>query len=110
MAFSTVYTANLAALTKSANILAGDVNEFVSDGGNVNIYGVSTAIGIKITVYADSDLIIDDKEIPFIGQTLIKSDHYFDSFTVEPGTRISIFLRETANVATSDIYVGVETE
>jgi len=110
MGFSTVYSANLSASTKTANVISGDVNEFVSNGGTVTIYAVSSAIGVKMSVFADSDLIIDDKEIPFIGTTLVKKDHFLDSFEVEPGTRLSIFLRETAAAATTDVYTGVETE
>jgi hypothetical protein len=108
MGFSTVRTDNIPANTKSANILAGDVNEFVSNGGQVNIYGVSSASGVRITVFADSDIVIDDKEIVSLGTTLDKSQHLFDSFVVEAGTRLSAFLRETAGVATTDILTGVE--
>jgi len=110
MGFSVVYSENLAASTKTGNVISGDVNEFVSNGGVVTIYAVAQAIGIKMSVFADSDLIIDDKEIPFIGTTLVKKDHFLDSFEVEAGTRLSIFLRETKAVATNDVYVGVEVE
>jgi hypothetical protein len=110
MGYSTVRQDNLTANTKSANILAGDVNEFVSNGGQVTFYGVSSALGIKVTVYADGDIIIDDKEIIAINTTLLKSDHMFDSVTVEPGTRLAVYLRETAGVSTSDTLFGVETE
>lgn len=109
MGYSTVRTDNLTANTKSSNILAGDVNEFVSNGGQVNFYGVTSAAGIKVTVYADGDLIIDDKEIIAIGTTLNKSDHLFDSVVVEAGTRLGVFLRETAGVSTTDTLFGVET-
>jgi len=64
MSKSVFYNANLTASTRTSNILAGDVNEFVSVPSQVTIYAVSSAIGIKITVFADSDLLIDQKEIP----------------------------------------------
>ena len=63
MGYSTIRYDNLAANTKSSNILAGDVNEFQTESGMVNFYGVTSALGIRITVFADSDIIIDDKEI-----------------------------------------------
>lgn len=102
------YNANLAASTKTANILSGDINEFVTQTSQVNIYAVSSATGVNISVYADTDIAIDDKEIPFIGTTLVSSDQLLDSFVVMPGTRLAIFLRETAAVATTDVYTKVE--
>lgn len=105
---SVIYTANQAALSKTANLLSGDVNEFVPYDAEVKLRAVSSAIGIKLSVFADSDLIVDDKEIPYVGTTLIDKDHVVDSFVVEGGTRLAVTARETANVATSDHYVSVE--
>lgn len=110
MGYSTIRTDNLTANTKSANILAGDVNEFVSNGGQVNFYAVSSASGIKVTIYADGDIIMDDKEIVAIGTTLSRIDHPLNSVVVESGTRLGIYLRETAGVSTTDILFGVETD
>jgi hypothetical protein len=102
------YNVNLAASTKTANILAGDINEFVPVPSVVTIYGVSSAIGVNITVLADSDVAINDKEIPFIGTSLVQKDQMFDSFAVAGGTRMAIFLRETAASATTDVYTKIE--
>lgn len=105
---TTIYSANLAASTKTANLLSGDVNEFVPYDASVRITSVSSAIGVKMSVFADSDLLVDDKEIPFIGTSLIDKDHFIDGFEVEAGTRLAVFLRETAAAATTDVYLGVE--
>lgn len=99
-----LYNANLAASTKTANVLAGDVNEFIPYRAQVTIYQVSSAIGVRCTVLADSDVVVDDKEIPFIGTTVDKSAHMVDRFLVAPGTRMAVFLRETAAAATTDVY------
>lgn len=103
-----LYNANLTASTKTANVLQGDVNEFVPYDAIVRVTAISSAIGVKMSVFADSDLLVDDKEIPFIGTSLIGSDHIIDEFEVEAGTRLAIFLRETAAAATTDVYTGVE--
>jgi len=103
-----LYNANLTASTKTANVLQGDVNEFLPYDAIVRITSVSSAIGIKVSIFADSDLLVDDKEIPFIGTSLIDKDHVVDEFEVTQGTRLAIFLRETAAVATTDVYIGVE--
>jgi len=105
---SVVYTANQAALSKSANLLAGDVNEFVPYDAEVSIRSVSSAVGMRLSIFADTDLIVDDKEIPYIGTSLIDDAHVIDSFQVEAGTRLSATGRETSNVATTDYYVSVE--
>ena len=99
---------NLAASTKTANILAGDVNEFIPYRAQVRIYQVSSASGVRCTILADSDVVVEDKEIPFIGTTLDKSAHLLDSFFVSAGTRLAIFLRETAGVATTDVLTAVD--
>lgn len=105
---SVVYTVNQAASSRTANLLSGDVNEFVPYDANVKVRAVSSAIGIKLTLFADSDLLIDDKEIPYIGTSLIDKDHVVDEFEVEGGTRLSAFARETAAAATTDHYFSVE--
>ena len=102
------YNANLTASTKTANLLSGDVNEFVPYDAIVRITAVSSAIGVNLSVFADSDLLVDDKEIPYIGTTLIDKDHLIDEFEVEAGTRLAIFARETAAAGTTDIYTAVE--
>jgi len=105
---STFYNENLTASTKTANILAGDVNEFVPYDAVVTISCVNSAPGVKISVFADSDLLVDDKTIPFLGTSLSMTDHVLDQFEVEGGTRLAIFLRETAAAGTIDVYTGVE--
>lgn len=107
---SQFYNANLTASTKTANLMSGDVNEFVQYPALINIYSVSSAIGVRITVMADSDIVIDDKEITGIGTTLSTTDHIIDSFEVEQGTRLAIFLRETAAVGTTDVYVAADIQ
>lgn len=99
---------NLAASTKTANILSGDINEFVPQRAMVSIYAISSASGIRMTMLASSDVAIDDKEIVAIGTSLSVPDHLVDSFAVAPGTRLSLTLRETAAVATTDVLIAVE--
>lgn len=106
--YTVIRNDNLGANTKSANILSGDINEFVSVDSAVTVYSIASATGVRLTCYADSDIAIDDKEIPNIATSLDKSAHLLDSFIVAGGTRLAIFLRETAGVATTDMLTGVE--
>lgn len=102
--------ANLSASTRTANLLSGNNLEFIPYDANVTLSAVSSASGIKVTCFADQDLIIDDSEIISIGTTLDMSAHVMDSFDVEAGTRISIFLRETAAAATTDVLLAMDVQ
>lgn len=108
MPYSSFENANVTASAKTANILSGDINEFVPQMSRVNVYAVSSAANVNISMFADSDIAIDDKEIVAIGTTLDKSQHLQDSFVVAAGTRLALFLRETAGTATTDVLTGVE--
>lgn len=107
---SMFYNANLTASTKTANILSGDVNEFVPYDATITVYALSSAIGVRMSFFADSDLLIDDKEIPYIGTSLDTSAHFIDQFSVEGGTRLALYLRETAAAATTDVYTAVDVQ
>jgi len=108
MSFSSSNTVNLGANAKSANLLSGDINEFVTVASQVNLFAVSSAIGTNITMLADSDVAVDDQEIVAIGTSLDKSQHLIDSFLVAAGTRLALTLRDTSGAATNDILTGVE--
>lgn len=102
--------ANLTASTKTANILSGDINEFVTEDSTIRIYAVSSAVGVNMTIQADSDVLMDDKEIVPIGTTLLSPDHLLAEFEVYAGTRLALYLRETAGVGTTDVLIKVEIE
>lgn len=108
MPTTTRYNANLTASTKTANIIAGDVVEFVTVPSLVEVYQTSSAIGVNSSILADSDVIVEDKEIPFIGTTVNEKDHLMAQFGVAAGTRLTVFLRETAAAGTTDVYTVVK--
>lgn len=108
MGYTTYRADNIAALSETS-ITNGDVNEWIANDGTVTIYAVASASGLKLTVYADQDLVVDRKELVSIGTTLSKFDHEFVSFEASAGTRILIKVSETSNVSTNDILVGLET-
>lgn len=110
MATISVNSANIAANTRTANIIAGDPNEFLAYPALVTVYQVSSASSVRTSIYADTDVVVDDKEILAIGTTLDTSAHLVAQFEVEAGTRLSVFLRETGGVATTDILTLVNIE
>ncbi len=107
---TTINSVNLAANSKTANILAGNVNEFVATRARVTLAMVSSATGVRFTFIAGSDVGVDDAEILSIGTSLLFPDHVVDTYLVGPGTRMLLTLRETAGVATTDVLTSVDVQ
>ena len=101
---------NLTALTKTANLLANTDLAFMPFDGIITISGVSSAVGANIEMGVANDKAITDRELLFIGTTIDKSAHEIASFPVAAGAPLSLFLRETANVATTDVIMIIEAE
>lgn len=102
-----VFSQALVASSKSSNVLAGDINEFIPYDAVVRVASVTSAATANISIYADSDILTDDKPIPYVGTTLLDSDHKIDEFAVEAGTRLAIFYRETG-AGTPTVKTAVE--
>jgi len=105
-----VNSVDLAANTRTGNIIAGDPNEFLAYPATVNVYQVSSASGIRSAIYADTDVVVDDKEILSIGTSIDTSAHLMSSFEVEAGTRLSVFLRNTTATATFDVLTLIDIQ
>jgi len=108
MSYSTSETVDIAANTTSANLLSGDINEFVTVASQVNLFAVASAREINVTMLADSDVAVDDQPIVTIGTSLDKSQHLVDSFLVSAGTRLNLRVRNTGTATTIDILTGIE--
>ena len=108
MGYSTSSTVNLAADSTTANLLSGDINEFVTVPSQVNLFAVASAREMRITMLADSDVAVDDQPIVAIGTSLDKSQHLVDSFLVSAGTRLALRIRNTGTATTIDTLTGVE--
>ena len=105
-----VEQANLSASTTTANLLAGEIVEFTPVLSLVTVWAVSSAGNVNMQLYADSDIVVDDKEIIYIGTSLIDKDHQVAAFYAAPNTRIVLRLRETGGAATTDVLLKVTVE
>lgn len=99
---------NIAANSKTENLLANTDLAFAPSDGVVQIFGVASASGINIEVGVGNDKAISDREILFYGTSIDKSAHLISEFQVAGGSPLSLFLRETAGVATTDVILIVE--
>jgi hypothetical protein len=105
---TTFNSANITANTTTGNLLAGNINEFVTTRSSVTFYLKANASGIKIKVLASSDVAVDQAEIVAIGTSLAIPDDLFVSFNVAAGTRLAITATETAGVSTTDLIGAVD--
>lgn len=101
---------NLAASTKTGNLLANTDLAFAPADGIITVYGVSSAAGVNIEMGVANDKVLSDREILFIGTTIDVSAHQLASFGVAGGSPLSLFLRETAAAATTDVIQIIEFE
>jgi len=99
---------NLTASTKTGNLLANTDLAFAPDDGVIAVFGVSSAVGVNIEMGVQNDKAITDRELLFIGTTIDKSAHNIATFAVNSGDSLSLFLRETAAAATTDVIMIVE--
>jgi hypothetical protein len=102
-------SANLSASTKTSNLLLNTDLAYAPDDGIVTLSAVSSAGGINVEFGVGSDKAVTDREIIYIGTTLLL-DHIIAQFYVAGGSPLSFFLRETAGAATTDVLWKVEFE
>lgn len=106
---TSVYTQDNLTANTETTLTNGDINEFVNSLSQVNIYAVTSLLnGLRISVFADSDIAIDNKIIPVTGTSIDNSAALIDSFVVAPGSRMFIKLRENTGVSTTDGIVKME--
>jgi hypothetical protein len=99
---------NLSASTKTGNLLADTDLQQMPFDGVINVYGVSSAVGVNIEMGVGAGKAITDREIVFIGTTIDRSAHNIVTFEAVAGDNLSLFLRETAAVATTDVILIIE--
>ncbi len=109
MVVVTLNQANLTASTKTGNLLANTDLAFMPYDGSVDVYAVSSAAGVNIELGVGNEKAISDREIVCLGTTLL-DDHLIASFTAVVGSPLSLFLRETAAAATTDVLLKIEVE
>lgn len=103
-------SANLAASTKTANLLSSTDLAFAPDDGIITLWAVSSAAGVNIEFGVGPDKAVTDREIVSIGTSLDMLSHVVAQFPVAGGAPLAMFFRETAGVATTDVLWKVEFE
>lgn len=100
---------SVAANTTTANLLAGDKDEFLEEASVVNLAAVASAVGLRVTLIVGSEVVVDDMELA-VGTTLPKMpEDMIAQAGAFPGDRITLRLRNTTGGALTG-YVKVVCE
>lgn len=100
---------SVAANTTTANLLAGDKDEFVEEASVVTLAAFGSAVGLKATLIVGSEVVVDDQELA-VGTTLPKMpEDVMAQGGAFPQDRITLRLRNTTGGAITG-YVKVVVE
>jgi len=101
-----VTTTNIAA-NATAFPLQGNQYEYLPFNAQVEFATVANAVGIQATVYSGSDVLQQAGACTVKATSPVYPDDFLLSDVAMAGERISVELRETAGVATTDIETVV---
>ncbi len=100
---------SVAANTTTANLLAGDKDEFVEEASIVSLAAFGSAAGLRATLIVGSEVVVDDQELG-VGTTLPKvPEDVMAQGGAYPQDRITLRLRNTTGGALTG-YVKVLVE
>ena len=86
---------SIAANTTSANLLAGDINEFLGRASVVSLFCTSAAVGVRAQLLVGSDVVIDDQPISDANRFPITPDDFLSRGGGFPGDRLTLRFRNT---------------
>lgn len=101
-----VTTTNIAALS-TAFPLQGNQYEYLPFPAQLEFAIVANAAGIDVTVYSGSDVLQQNGPATVKTTPPLYPDDFLLSDVAAAGERLNVILRETANVATTDIETVV---
>jgi len=92
-------TTSIAADSTSANLLAGDINEFLGRAAVVSLFCTSAATGIRAQLLIGQDVAIDDQPISDANRFPITPDDFLSRGGGLPGDRLTLRFRNTTAAA-----------
>lgn len=90
---------SIAANTLSANLIAGQANEFLAGPSAVNIYARSAAVGLNLIFQVGNEVFIQDQEIGALAGFPQRPDDFLVSGVGGQGERIILQARNTTGGA-----------
>jgi len=86
---------SIAANSTSANLLAGDINEFLGRNSAVSLFCTSAAVGIRAQLLIGAAVVVDDQEISDANRFPITPDDFISRGGGTPGDRLTLRFRNT---------------
>jgi len=86
---------SIAANSTSANLLAGDINEFLGNPAVVSLFCTGAAVGLRAQLLIGSDVTIDDQEISDANRFPITPDDFLSRGGGLQGDRLTLRFRNT---------------
>jgi len=101
---------SVAADSTSANLLAGDINEFLGRAAVVSLFCTGSAIGLRAQLLIGQDVTIDDQRISDANRFPITPDDFLSRGGGLPGDRLTLrFRNTTAGALTAEWRVAIES-
>jgi hypothetical protein len=77
------------------NVLAGKLNEFLSENSICSLYATASAVGMNISFIVASEVVVDDQEINAQNRMPLVPDDFIGNGGGFQGDRVIIRLRNT---------------
>lgn len=90
---------SIAANATSANLLAGDINEFLGRSAVVSLFCTGAAIGLRAQLLIGADVVIDDQPISDANRFPITPDDFLSRGGGLPGDRLTLRFRNSTGAA-----------
>ena len=90
---------SIAANSTSANLLAGDINEFLGRASVVSLFTTGAAVGLRAQLLIGADVVVDDQAISDANRFPITPDDFLSRGGGLPGDRLTLRFRNTTGAA-----------
>lgn len=90
---------SVAADSTTANLLAGDINEFLGRASVVSLFTTGAAVGLRAQLLVGADVVIDDQPISDANRFPITPDDFLSRGGGFPGDRLTLRFRNTTAAA-----------
>lgn len=96
--------------TTSANLLTGDINEFLGRAAVVSLFCTGSAVGLRAQLLIGKDVTIDDQPISDANRFPITPDDFLSRGGGFPGDRLTLrFHNTTAGNLTAEWRLAIES-
>jgi len=101
---------SVAADATSANLLAGDINEFLGRAAVISLFCTGAAAGLRAQLLIGQDVTIDDQPISDANRFPITPDDFLSRGGGLPGDRLTLrFRNTTAGALVVEWRVAIES-